>query len=558
MSQHQAGAIAIDSPTNPPDSRGNETALGSVVTPPEEQASARDIVRLFQCRVCSLLLQEPVTLPCGRSVCRRCLPESYARVNITYPAGPERLQGFQCPFPDCGKEHAIGDCGLDVILNKTAQHVKEAMGQSKASALGSDVTTTVITQDAWAIAGVPSMNEGGDRSDAQKGGALVATWLLAEQGALQYDMDVTYSQQGRPSTKNLADFELGLLRKIQDSARTEMDCQICYSLFYDPLTTSCGHTFCRSCLHRILDHSQICPVCRRRLALNPLLNRVACPSNERLTSIINTFWIDELRVRKETLDAEQRGRHQDFDVPLFVCTLSFPMMPTFLHIFEPRYRLMIRRAVASDRLFGMVLPKRPQYAGDAHFQELGTLLRIINVQYYPDGRSLIETIGISRFRVLEHGSLDGYAMGKITRIDDVSLEEEEAVEAREVSPPVSPSGDDNATTTNGTDPAASDNENRSRVPETVEDVEIMSTQALLEYARDFVARMRAQSVPWLTERMLAIYGECPDDPAVFPWWLASMLPLRDIEKYRLLDTSSVRDRLKICCRWIVEWDTGSW
>lgn len=555
MSQHQPGAVVIGSPTNPPDLHGNETVRGDSITPPEEQASARDIVRLFQCRVCSLPLQEPATLPCGRSICRRCVPESYARANITYPAGPERLQGFQCPFPDCGKEHAIGDCGLDVILNKATQHAKDGMGRSKASALGSGVTTTVISEDAWAVAGVPSMNEGATQSDAQTGGALVALWLLAEQGALQYDVEVTYSQQGPALGGHFADSELKVLHEIQDSARTEMDCQICYSLFYDPLTTSCGHTFCRSCLHRILDHSQICPVCRRKLALNPLLNRVACPSNERLSTIIKTFWIDELSVRKETLEAEQRGRHEDFDIPLFVCTLSFPMMPTFLHIFEPRYRLMLRRAVAGDRLFGMVLPKRPRHSGDANFHELGTLLRIINVQYYPDGRSLIETMGISRFQILEHGTMDGYAMGKVTRIDDISLEEEEAVEAREVSPPTSVSGDGAAA--DGPDSPGSDNDS-SRVPQTVDDVETMSTQALMEYARDFVTRMRAQSVPWLTERMLVIYGECPDDPAILPWWLASTLPVRDLEKYRLLGTSSVRDRLKICCTWIVEWNTGSW
>jgi hypothetical protein len=555
MSKHQPGAVVIDSPTNPPDLHGNETARDDSITPPEEQASARDIVRLFQCRVCSLPLQEPVTLPCGRSICRRCLPESYARPNITYPAGPERLQGFQCPFADCGKEHAIGDCGLDVILSKATQHAKDGMSRSKASALGSGVTTTVIPEDAWAVAGVPSMNEGTAHSDAQTGGALVALWLLAEQGALQYEVEVTYSQQGPALGGHFADSELKVLHEIQDSARTEMDCQICYSLFYDPLTTSCGHTFCRSCLRRILDHSRICPVCRRKLALNPLLNRVACPSNERLSGIIKTFWINELSVRKETLEAEQHGRHQDFDIPLFVCTLSFPMMPTFLHIFEPRYRLMIRRAVAGDRLFGMVLPKRPRHAGDANFHELGTLLRIINVQYYPDGRSLIETMGISRFRTLEHGTMDGYAMGKITRIDDISLEEEEAVEAREVSRLTSVSGDGAAV--DGPDSPSSDND-RSRVPQTVDDVETMSTQALMEYARDFVTRMRAQSVPWLTERMLAIYGECPNDPAILPWWLASTLPIRDLEKYRLLGTSSVRDRLKICCKWIVEWNTGSW
>ena len=41
-------------------------------------------------------------------------------------------------------------------------------------------------------------------------------------------------------------------------------------------------------------------------------------------------------------------------IPVFVCTMSFPCVPCPLHVFEPRYRLMIRRAMESGtRQFGM-------------------------------------------------------------------------------------------------------------------------------------------------------------------------------------------------------------
>lgn len=55
----------------------------------------------------------------------------------------------------------------------------------------------------------------------------------------------------------------------------------------------------------------------------------------------------------------------------------------------------------------------------------------MTAEFYPDGRSLIGTVGLSRFRVLRHGQLDGYTVGKTERVDDVSLEEE-AMEAAEV------------------------------------------------------------------------------------------------------------------------------
>ena len=40
-------------------------------------------------------------------------------------------------------------------------------------------------------------------------------------------------------------------------------------------------------------------------------------------------------------------------VAVFVCMVAWPSMPCRLHVFEPRYRLMIRRVYLSSRLFGV-------------------------------------------------------------------------------------------------------------------------------------------------------------------------------------------------------------
>ncbi|KAK0386316.1 hypothetical protein NLU13_6153 [Sarocladium strictum] len=556
---------------------------------PQHDTGPRDIVRLYQCPLCSKPFHDPVTLPCGKSICRTCLPQTHIRSNITYPGLADRLQGFQCPFEDCRKEHALGDCAVDVILKKATQYMKEQLEDRRADAARLNVSTRIQPQDTWAATGMPSLRDVQDEtltssSRPVEGGRLVATWVMAAEGNLRIEAEIVYQDNQEPdmSIEKLEPCEKEALKRAQDATRSEMDCQVCYALYYDPLTTSCGHTFCRNCLHRILDHSRYCPICRRQLTVNPLLNRSSCPSNETITKIIETYWADDLRARGEAVANEEASRLQDFDVPLFVCTLSFPLMPTFLHVFEPRYRLMLRRALDGDRTFGMVLPRRSRSGDDddAHFHELGTLLRIVNVQFYPDGRSLIETQGLSRFRVLRHGWLDGYTVGKTERIDDMSLEEEEAVEATEATPVQSPvSSEPNLSPINGSNSPTS-RQRRSNsgsptsqssktspnpttpddpsAPRSPSDLETMPTQALMEYCTSFVARMRSQSVPWLTERLLAIYGECPDDPAVFPWWFASVLPVKDMEKYRLLGTSSVRHRLKICASWILEWETSRW
>lgn len=44
------------------------------------------------------------------------------------------------------------------------------------------------------------------------------------------------------------------------------------------------------------------------------------------------------------------------NIPIFVCTMSFPGIACPLHVFEPRYRLMIRRCQETGtRRFGMCI-----------------------------------------------------------------------------------------------------------------------------------------------------------------------------------------------------------
>lgn len=38
-----------------------------------------------------------------------------------------------------------------------------------------------------------------------------------------------------------------------------------FRLFYEPVTTPCGHTFCLKCLERCLDHNAKCPLCKDAL-----------------------------------------------------------------------------------------------------------------------------------------------------------------------------------------------------------------------------------------------------------------------------------------------------
>lgn len=86
-------------------------------------------------------------------------------------------------------------------------------------------------------------------------------------------------------------------------------------------------------------------------------------------------------------------------VPVFPLAgaLLFPRMQLPLHIFEPRYRAMVRDALASDRLIAMVQPRDgkepPELFGT------GCIGQIMESEELDDGRFNIVLEGVSRFRI---------------------------------------------------------------------------------------------------------------------------------------------------------------
>lgn len=88
-------------------------------------------------------------------------------------------------------------------------------------------------------------------------------------------------------------------------------------------------------------------------------------------------------------------------LPLFpLTTVLFPEMLLPLHIFEPRYRLLVRRCMDEDRPFGVVLIRSGQEVGaTAEPHEIGTEAKIMAFSPLSDGRSYIVVRGGRRFAV---------------------------------------------------------------------------------------------------------------------------------------------------------------
>tara|TARA_Y100000741_G_scaffold219473_1_gene167210 strand:+ start:51 stop:692 length:642 start_codon:yes stop_codon:yes gene_type:complete len=80
--------------------------------------------------------------------------------------------------------------------------------------------------------------------------------------------------------------------------------------------------------------------------------------------------------------------------------IIFPNTSVPLNIFEPRYIEMIDNSMKTDRIIGIIQPKKVK-DGITQLYNVGCAGKIINFNETEDGRYLIVINGISRFKILE-------------------------------------------------------------------------------------------------------------------------------------------------------------
>ena len=104
------------------------------------------------------------------------------------------------------------------------------------------------------------------------------------------------------------------------------------------------------------------------------------------------------------------------ELPLFPLpeVVLFPQEVLPLHIFESRYRIMLKSVLESDSKFGVVrLDTKTKKVA-----EVGCCAQIIKHQTSDDGRSNIVTMGQQRFRVLDITREAPFCTALVSWIDD--------------------------------------------------------------------------------------------------------------------------------------------
>ncbi|KAL2132488.1 hypothetical protein VTI74DRAFT_3731 [Chaetomium olivicolor] len=489
---------------------GPSTAPSSppvVPSPPMSRSSQklRKFIRLLQCPACSFLLKEPVSLPCGRAICKRCLPETHERKNISWPGNVGRVHGKRCPISTCGKEHAAVDCNPDVVLKKICDELLAVLKGAAASPDCWDLSTQIILDD----------QSGGEAPESYvlRGGTLLSAYSLAKNGLLKYDVDGTFGSRD-PDAKRHDAFDERLLGQLKAALadREFLECPVCFEMFDDPVTAPpCGHTFCRLCLHMPTTRINKCPACRHDLGTHVEFYRSSCPANLALADIVAFFWPG--LPGREYPKTPFRFFHDTFPKKG-----TFPGMSGSLILSKPNdKRMMADVAQQKEPVFGLAGYGTPP-VGTLAFTDPGD-----------HGNVWKWWGGATRFRALEITKIDNapdaYFTARVQPIFDIPIAAEEDKEAEETA---GNAGSAFGPTTEVT------RDNMHRLP----------TKLLGRLAANLInQRMDSGRIYWLNAALE--YGHCPSIPTAVPWWLARHAPIEGPELERLLRCTSVRERLKI-------------
>jgi hypothetical protein len=146
-----------------------------------------------------------------------------------------------------------------------------------------------------------------------------------------------------------------------------------------------------------MDYGNRCPSCRCVLFITE--SKLAV--NVTLKSILEKHFAQEYEARTE----EEKAKEVDEGtgkaiIPLFVMDVVLPLQRMALNIFEPRYRLLIRRAMSGSRTFGMIGLDR-----GGNILKVGCEVQIEECNCLPDGRFEIVSLSFFNYPLSSHFTL---------------------------------------------------------------------------------------------------------------------------------------------------------
>lgn len=174
-----------------------------------------------------------------------------------------------------------------------------------------------------------------------------------------------------------------------------LECSICMSIICEPITISCGHSFCRVCLVKSLKrHKKKCPSCRAVCHIQAENAEESIMLKNLCLSLFPNIYRDRLA------ELEEEKKVWSTTLPIFYYnTCQYPGSYLELNFFEPRYKLMMQRIVNSNRKFAYV-PNFTNYSASPG--DVALIADLSETQFAHDGSVQIKARLTERKIITEH------------------------------------------------------------------------------------------------------------------------------------------------------------
>ncbi|KAG2236522.1 hypothetical protein INT48_000822 [Thamnidium elegans] len=447
---------------------------------------------LLNCAVCENQLIQPVTLSCGFTVCLTCLPSKAL------------LEGysFVCPVAQCTKESHL--FGPDLFLDYTILQVIEK----------DFVNSTIMDDSAY------------------------------------------------------------------NSATTALQCSIGNHLLEHPVTNHCGHTFCKVCLLQYKILNDACNKCQKRLPSyqfiqkqtpNILLNNLINIFNE-VPSFKNIELARANQISNVTISFSKLNQFSYKNIPVYLSDFAvLPSQKLRIPIYTEQSRLLFQKALIICKEYqclclGIVNKDKTNKKG-----RFGTMVKVTAIEQRANDM-LVNVVGMDRFKVVNvNQEAEDFIAADLDMqfenyqdLENIMTSSQHWTERKMLSPPSSPKCDRVIVAAAVSPPSSPPHFTGSPKP-IYECLPSSSPIKLSNRIYDFINDL-SHSTPsnsfcstvegllgpvWL-DSVQGLHGPLPaaENPVAMCWWAAVVLPVSNSDRYHLLETISLEERLTIILSWI--------
>lgn len=448
---------------------------------------------LLNCSVCQQQLIAPVTISCGYTVCLNCLPSKAEFQRST----------FVCPVFQCTRESHL--FGPDLYLD--------------------DVTQKVIQKDFV-------------------------------------------------NNNSLDEF-------LYNDVVSVFQCSIGNHLLDGPVTNHCGHTFCKLCLLQYKVTNDSCNKCQKRLPSYQFIQNQ--PLNFLLENLLSIFSniqpynnIEVARpnqISNVSISFLNLDKFSYKDIPIYLSDFAvLPSQKLRIPIYTQKNRIFFQNALIACKEYqclcvGILSKDKTNKKG-----KFGTIVKITSIEQRANDM-LVDVTGMDRFKVI---SVNQETEDFISADLDMQFEDQEDLEGvisnknhwtehRQITPPSTPKYTQDTVITDVVAVPSSPPYSPSS-PTPIYDFATASTATKLSTnVYDFISEL-AHSTPstsfcsavegllgpvWL-DSVQGLHGPLPsgNNPVAMCWWAAVVLPVSNTDRYHLLETSTLEERLIIILSWI--------